>query len=239
MDFYRYSEVLFSAYRKQTRIPDILRKKQEIQSTVYEIHNVQPTTILFIGFTPMMLTDYHKEISVAGVSDEIVKYLESMGKRVNVVDLSSCAAKHFDCVVALDEYFTFALSDDEQYHLVEECCRLSKGLIITTLRDHKNQDFKSREFSLPTALVNSKETTIYLEYNDYSARLKNAWTSRIYELGSNMVCHSDFQRRPMFFKQLAKFTKDFGALDFMIHKNVMYKSMIRKNYEHVISVNFQ
>ena len=42
----------------------------------------------------------------------------------------------------------------------------------------------------------------------------------------------------MFFKQLAKFVYDAGAANFTVHKNLMYKSLIKKNYEHVISVQF-
>jgi hypothetical protein len=43
----------------------------------------------------------------------------------------------------------------------------------------------------------------------------------------------------MYFKQLAKFSMDAGASDFIVHKNLMYKSVIRKNYEHVISIRFE
>jgi hypothetical protein len=48
----------------------------------------------------------------------------------------------------------------------------------------------------------------------------------------------NFNCRQMFFKQCAKFSIDAGAQDFLIHKNIMYKSLIKKNYEHVISMRF-
>jgi len=42
----------------------------------------------------------------------------------------------------------------------------------------------------------------------------------------------------MYFKQLAKFSLDNGASNFIVHKNLMYKGLVKKNYEHVISITF-
>ena len=61
----------------------------------------------------------------------------------------------------------------------------------------------------------------------------------VYELyGNKSVVSGPFDRRSMFFKQMAKFSIDAGAKEFYVHKNLMYKSLIRKNYEHVISISF-
>ena len=54
---------------------------------------------------------------------------------------------------------------------------------------------------------------------------------------SNTQSYGPFARRNMFFKQLAKFSIDAGAKEFHVHKDLMYKSLIRKNYEHVISIS--
>jgi hypothetical protein len=53
-----------------------------------------------------------------------------------------------------------------------------------------------------------------------------------------MEAWGPFARRAMFFKQLAKFSHDAGAVGYNVHKNLMYKSLIKKNYEHVISIRF-
>jgi hypothetical protein len=42
----------------------------------------------------------------------------------------------------------------------------------------------------------------------------------------------------MYFKQMANFSITAGARQFYVHKNLMYKSLIKKNYEHVISISF-
>ena len=47
-----------------------------------------------------------------------------------------------------------------------------------------------------------------------------------------------YNRRTLFFKQLAKISSDAGALNFVVHKNLMYKSLLKKNYEHVITIEF-
>jgi len=63
----------------------------------------------------------------------------------------------------------------------------------------------------------------------------------VYEIGkdNSLTTYGLFERRTMFFKQLAKFSMDAGAVNFLVHKNLMYKSLIKKNYEHVISIQFE
>ena len=61
----------------------------------------------------------------------------------------------------------------------------------------------------------------------------------VYELlGNDANTAGPYNRRSMFFKQMAKFSIDAGAKEFYVHKNLMYKSLIKKNYEHVISISF-
>jgi dihydrodipicolinate synthase/N-acetylneuraminate lyase len=68
---------------------------------------------------------------------------------------------------------------------------------------------------------------------------RNSWNSTVYEIANaKLVTAGPFNRRTMFFKQLAKFSADAGAIGFSVHKNLMYKSLIKKNYEHVISIRF-
>jgi hypothetical protein len=118
------------------------------------------------------------------------------------------------------------------------CCA-AKRLVITTLRDYKNQEFKDREFSIPAVIKNEDTTNVYLEYHDYDVTDRNAWCRVVYEVaGKTLVYNGPFECRNMYFKQCAKFGYDMGAKEFLIHKNIMYKSLIKKNYEHVISILF-
>ena len=141
--------------------------------------------------------------------------------------------------MATDEYFTFARTEEEQQAKIQLACNLAKTAIITTLRDYKNQDFRDREFSQPLAVHAHDDTKLYLEYHHHEYTDKNAWTTTVYEMhGHNALTYGPFARRSMFFKQMANFSISAGAKNFYVHKNLMYKSLIKKNYEHVISISF-
>ena len=149
--------------------------------------------------------------------------------------------KNFDAVVAMEEYFTFADSDIDQQNKIAKICNLATAFVISTVRDYKNQDFKEREFSQPALVRNGSETRSFVESHDWDLKDRTHWITRVYEISepnSNMVSYGPFERRTMFFKQLAKFSMDAGAVNFLVHKNLMYKSLIKKNYEHVISIQF-
>ena len=76
--------------------------------------------------------------------------------------------------------------------------------------------------------------------HDWSQQHRACWTSYLYRLEAlNAECIGEWNRRTMFFKQFAKFAYDSGASDFLVHKNLMYKGILKKNYEHVISVRFE
>jgi hypothetical protein len=142
-------------------------------------------------------------------------------------------------VIVLDEYFTFANNDNEQRAKVIEICNLAKEYVITTCKDYKNQEFKDREFSVPALIKGDNSNNIFLEFHDHNTNDRNSWLTYVYHInGKTMSTVGPFDRRAMFFKQLAKFSSDSGAVGFNVHKNLMYKSLIKKNYEHVISIQF-
>jgi len=122
---------------------------------------------------------------------------------------------------------------------VSEICNLATEYVITTCRDYKNQDFKDREFSIPALIKNNGSNNIFLEFHEYNATDRNNWQTYNYQISNNqLTVRGPYARRAMFFKQLAKFGHDAGATGFTVHKNLMYKSLIKKNYEHVISIRF-
>ena len=117
---------------------------------------------------------------------------------------------------------------------------MAKNFVISTVRDYKNQDFKDRDFSIPIAVRNSGDQKIFVESHDWDLADRTRWNTMVYEImGSSLKTYGIFDRRTMFFKQLAKFSIDAGAVNFMVHKNLMYKSLIKKNYEHVVSIQFE
>ena len=239
--FASYSNISVSALEFNPRSQDIVQKKQEILSAISTHYTATPSSVLFIGFSPMILGSTCKNISVTGLTADGKKYLDASGIKYTYIgsDELDQYKKAFSWVVACDEYFTFAGSEEEQRAGVEAVADLAKDLIVTTLRDYKNQDFKDREFSQPLAVYNHKQSRLFVEHHDYDYNDKNSWITTVYELeGESAAMYGPFNRRSMFFKQMAKFSIDAGASNFYVHKNLMYKSLIKKNYEHVISISF-
>jgi hypothetical protein len=197
--------------------------------------------VLYLGFNPLILVDNCKQIFVAEISEDSKNYLLDTGIKFTYIPKEKLYAgkQKFDSVIALDEYFTFADSDNDQRDKVTKISQLTNEYIITTCKDYKNQEFKDREFSTPALIKNSKSDNIYLEYHSYNLQDRNSWHTNLYQISNNVLTPSGpYARRALFFKQLAKFSHDAGAVGFNVHKNLMYKSLIKKNYEHVISIRF-
>jgi hypothetical protein len=237
--FEKYGDILFDAFRDNLKAHEIVAKKKEILDEIIEHYDRPISEILFVGFNPGILGYSDLPIYIAEVGAEAQQYLSESKINFKVVDLTKPKPNKFSVIVAFDEYFTFASSDQEQKDKVDRLCGLCDSFIVTTLKDYKNQDFKDKEFSQPILVKNVDSKRIYFEHYELSSLDRNA------SLGTNYVIADDdvsivgpFARRNMFFKQLAKFSLDAGAKNFLVHKNLMYKSIIKKNYEHIITIKF-
>jgi len=241
MSFESYTDCLFRAFKSHQKPADIVKRKKEIIDGVAEFHNFSPNSILFVGFSPAILATNCKNVSVTKISNDARKLLDELNIKYNYIDKKNFEQyqKSFDVVVALDEYFTFADSDSDQKNRVVEICNLTKEYLITTCKDYKNQDFKDKEFSVPALIRSTNQNSVFLEFHDYNLQDRNKWVTKVFEITNDQLVNvGPFDRRAMFFKQLAKFSADAGGVGFSVHKNLMYKSLIKKNYEHVISIQF-
>jgi hypothetical protein len=242
MTFADYTDAVLSALIFNPRFDDVVARKQEILDGVYRTENLEPTSILFVGFNPAILSCQANTIAVTEISDQAQAFLKSKNVKFSYIDSADLPKhqKQFQCVVAMDEYFTFADSDQAQQDKIAKICNLATAFVVSTVRDYKNQDYKDREFSQPVSVRNGKDTRIFLENHDWDLKDRTLWDTMIYEIeGSSLKTYGIFDRRTMFFKQLAKFSMDAGAVNFLVHKNLMYKSLIKKNYEHVVSIQFE
>lgn len=244
MTFANYTDTILSALIFNPKQDEVISRKNEILQGVYRVENLEPSSVLFVGFNPAILACQAKNIAVTEISETAIEFLKSKKIKFTTIDEQAIAEhkKQYQCVVAMDEYFTFADSDAHQQSKIKNICSLATDFVISTLRDYKNQDYKDREFSQPIMIRNGQTTKIFLESHDWDLkdnRIK--WNSMVYEIDNpenRLTCHGIYNRRTMFFKQLAKFSIDEGALNFLVHKNLMYKSPIKKNYEHVVSIQF-
>lgn len=243
MTFEQYTDAVLSALQYNPRQQDVIAKKQQILESVYTTENLTPTSVLFVGFTPAILTCQAREIAVTEISKTAQQFLKAQGVNFNFIDRADLPkfSKQFQAVIAMDEYFTFAKSDQEQQTKISEICSLATDFVVSTVRDYKNQDFKDRDFSLPVGVRNGSNVRIFLESHDWDLKDRTRWNTMVYEIdetANSMKSYGVFERRTMFFKQLAKFSMDAGAVNFLVHKNVMYKGLLKKNYEHVVSIQF-
>lgn len=235
--FEKYNDILLAAYRMSGKAMDLAAKKKEIFSDLFNQFDLDSGSILFVGFNPGIVKVENFDISVTEVSSEVCDFLKQEQVAYNLV--TDITDKKFDVVVAMDEYFTFASTDHEQRQRVNSLCAITGTLMITTLRDYKNQDFRDREFSQPIALRHNNDKTIYFEHYEYAHIDRNNFSGTNYVLNDDSLdVIGPFERRTMFFKQLAKFSFDAGAKNFLVHQNLMHKSVIKKNYEHILTIKF-
>jgi hypothetical protein len=243
MTFSLYTNAILSALQTNLKFADAIARKQEILDSVYRLENLTPTSVLFIGFNPTILSCSADTIAVTEISDTAQQFLTDNKVKFTYIDPMDLPQyqKKFQCVIALDEYFTFAESEQDQQNKIFNICQLATNFVISTLRDYKNQDYKEREFSIPAQVRNSTTSQLFLESHEWDQRDRTHWNTMLYQIDratGSTVSYGLFERRTMFFKQLAKFSMDAGAVHFLVHKNLMYKSLLKKNYEHVISIQF-
>ncbi|MCX7594394.1 MAG: hypothetical protein N2235_11635 [Fischerella sp.] len=239
-DFLEYSDIVLSAFQFNPKGKELVNKKKEIFDQISKVHNRELTNILFVGFSPLILAAAAKQIYVTEISVEAQKFLQNSGISFTYIDDLASWTNKIQCVIAPEEYFTFAKTDQEQKDKVLSLSKVTESILITTLRDYKNQDFKDREFSIPSLIRNGKQCKVILEFHNQDLTDRSQWVTTVFEMDpdGDQIVHGPYNRRAMYFKQLAKFSLDAGALDFLVHKNLMYKSPIKKNYEHVIVISF-
>lgn len=237
--FEKYSDVLLDAFRGNLRSAEIISKKQEILDELFDTNNLPIKNVIFVGFNPGILGLGDIPVFITEVSQEVQDFLSQHNIKYQFIPIENLGDQKFSVVVAMDEYFTFAETDSEQKEKVELLSSICDNFIITTLRDYKNQDFKDKEFSQPMVVKAANQKKIYFEHYESDTVDRNL------SLGTNYIIADDgvtivgpFARRNMFFKQLAKFSIDAGAKNFLVHKNLMHKSIIKKNYEHIITIRF-
>lgn len=234
-EFAQYNNVIFKAFQNHTKQQEIIERKHDIVRDVERYYGISNSPVLFVGFNPAILAMQDRTVYVAEVSESVLEWIRSQNIDAREVDVNNI--EPVKTVVATDEYLTFADTDEDQLQKIRQLCGVCRGIVITTVKDYKNQEFKDREYSQPAVIRGNDGLTAFTELHDWDIADKNSWETTVYQLNkSSSECLGVYRRRTMFFKQLAKFTRDAGATDFLVHKNMMYKSLIKKNYEHVISI---
>jgi len=74
MTFTQYTNAIHSALIFNPKINEVVARKQEILDGVYRMENLEPTTVLFLGFNPAILSCTAKTLAVTEISDAAQAY---------------------------------------------------------------------------------------------------------------------------------------------------------------------
>jgi hypothetical protein len=127
-DYGFYTEISINALKFNPRSKEVIDRKQEILTSIQDHYKSDPDSVLFYGFSPLMLATNAKQISVTKISDVTKKYLDSLGVKYTYIDAIDILKhkKQFNWVVAAEEFFTFASTEEQQRINVEILAELAK-----------------------------------------------------------------------------------------------------------------
>jgi len=147
--------------------------------------------------------------------------------------------QQFDYVVAPDEWITYAENEQQQMQTISMVSKIARKGFFTTLKDYKNMYANQRYFEEPFVLRNDENDAIVLRQREWDSVDRQRWTSKhMIVRGDEVIRCKSWQRRTMYFKQMAKFCTDAGATRFLVEKENMYKPPFSKTFEYVIFVDF-
>jgi len=202
------------------------------------IDNLGGTTdLLFLNFNPV-IAELSKKYSITVVCDPKLVELFNCDNCTVVSSVDSLKDK-WRIVLALDEYFTYGENEFQQRKLMDNAAKVTKGWLITTLQDYKN--FAPHKKNQIEAInINAQHNYIVLENSIADKIDKQVWNHYWYCIKDsvNLLTIGPVKRHTMYFKQLAKYSSDAGAKQYVVQKNILYKGFFSKSFEHVITVNF-
>ena len=76
MTFANYTDAVLSALIFNPKASDIIARKQEILDGVYRTENLEPQSVLFVGFNPAILSCRAKNISVTDISSTALDFIK-------------------------------------------------------------------------------------------------------------------------------------------------------------------
>jgi len=214
-----------------TRWLEQAQAKYDIIIKIFNTLNIKPRNILFTHFNPLVLF-LEQNYNITVVAEQSIKY--SYQSNASFIDHISQFNGNADVVFALDEYFTYAQTEQEQRNLLNDIKKVIKGYLITTLQDYKNNAPHKRSHVESGVYGN----TIIVEQNTTDKNNKQNWQNNIYFIENNrdLTVIGPVERRTMYFKQFAKYTADVNGSNYIVQNNLLYRGFFRKNYEHIITV---
>ena len=215
-----------------TRWLEQAQAKADIIQKLFVGLRIQPKNLLFTHFNPVILL-LEKQYNCTVIADQSLKY--AYQSESIFIDNVAQVSGYNDCTIALDEYFTYATTEQDQRDLLNSLQKVTRGYVITSLQDYKNAAPHKRNY-VESFTFND---TIAVEQTLTDKNNKQNWVNNIYFIENReLTTIGPLARRTMYFKQLAKYSSDLGGTNYEIQKNLLYRGFFKKNYEHIITVRF-
>jgi len=200
--------------------------------------------------THMVLSVIKQDFTtVLSVGNSLVAYgLADLGYKVYIIDDRLFLHKNivyiteptqkYDLVLAMDQATTYCDSNDKQQAKVKLFASYTKKYFVTTVMDYKNTT--NRIFEEPFYIKTGNDERVVLHHRKWDNNDRQAWTHYTYITDENHVTtmHGPYNRRTMYFKQLAKFLFDNGVKKYNVHKEPLYKGVYSKTFQHIVTAEF-
>lgn len=169
-------------------------------------------------------------------------FLKEQGLDVTLLqDIDSNAT--YDTILALDETLCRFNSEATQKQAILNLLNhLSpNGLMLISLRDYRNGNFHRRPLGDTVLNEIDGEEYVTVEANSLDPVDKQAWNQKMYLIqnSQNLEVINCGERRTLYFKQLAKYSADYGNTRFGIYKDIFWKGIWRRTPEHIAWIKKQ
>jgi len=186
---------------------------------------------LELGHTPKNVASlgYKNSANIALQIDNL--YLESVD-----------SSKKYDTVIAFDEYFTYADTEESQRQMIESAANMLApgGILLASMRDYKNNPVHKRNLG-DSSYININNTHhVIVEINSPDSIDNQVWTQTNFVIKNDdsAVAYELGNRRTLYFKQLAKYCKDAQSKQFGVLREHFWKSPWRRTAEHIAWARF-
>lgn len=173
-----------------------------------------------------------KNVISLGYSNAASLSLEAGGLAVDYEPV-----KKYDTVLAFDEYFTYADSEQDQKKLIDDAARLLSpgGILLASVRDYRNNPTHKRNLGDSSYININNVHYVVVEINRPDPTNNQSWTQTnfVIENDDAATAYELGNRRTLYFKQLAKYCNDAGCKQFGVLKEHFWKSPWRRSMEHI------
>jgi len=237
------------------RVEQIIQKKASILEDIFITNGVCRDRILSLTFNPIIIDFALQGSSVSFISENklVIDYANKVAEYYDLditcheTDFVSFCIQakmnddYYDIVMGLDQYFTYASSEDEQSDNLHNALSLlyTDGMLVTSLIDYKNIKHNSRIFTEPYYMRSDASEHILISNRKWSQIDRKKWIHHSYAINqtdNSVQIFDPIQRQALFFKQLAYHTQVVDWRSFAVHKNTLYKPVYSNNGQYIISI---